>query len=142
MTYLLLLKKPSFQQCSQEIFYPVLRAPELGHTIATFFPREKDFAPAIATDRFFTPNNSISVSSHDEELQRTERSTTIGDLAPSTSHAYVSPRDVYSIPKTEPRKSKGSSKGKTQICTATSVREKIALLQKQRKAKSCPRRKK
>ena len=102
---------------------------------------EKDFAHAIATDRLFTPDNdippdnSISVSagaatalepgrasdsSHDEETQRTETSTTIEDLAPSTSHAYVSPRDVYSIPKAQPRKSKGASrKGKTLILLAT-----------------------
>ena len=84
-----------------------------------------------------------SDSSHDEETQRTETSTTIEDLAPSTSHVYVSPRDVYSIPKAQPRKSKGSSrKGKTQILTATPVREKFALLQKQREAKKLPKTKK
>ena len=170
---------------------------------------EEDFAPAIATDRIFTPDNDIppdnsisdlgvadlgegvadlgdhlvfryilpkhfcvdlvnkllhllhllhsvsaitattlepgraSDSSHDEETQRTEMSITIKDLAPSTSQAYVSSRDVYSIPKAQPSKSKGSSrKGKTQILTATPVREKIALSQKQREAKRLPKTKK
>ena len=156
MTYLLLLKKPSFQALLPKNILSGFESTGTWPYNRDVSSKE-DFAPAITTDRLFTPDNdippdnSISVSasaatalepgrtsdsSHDEKTQKTETSTTIEDLAPSTSHAYVSPRDVYSIPKAQPLKSKDSSrKGKTQILSVTPVREKIALLRKQREAK-------
>ena len=95
---------------------------------------EEDFAPAIATDRIFTPDNDIPP---DSSISVSAITATV--LEPG----YVSPRDVYSIPKAQPRKSKGSSrKGKTQILTATPVREKLLCCKNKGRQKGCPKRRK
>ena len=58
-------------------------------------------------------------------------------FAAASSTVYVSPSDVYSIRKARLRKSKiFARKGKTQILTSTPVREKYALLKKQKEAKN------
>ena len=72
----------------------------------------------------------------DAILNRAEKTTSTEHFAAPSSTVYVSPSDVYSIPKAQPRKSKSSArKGKTQILTSTPVKEKCALLKKQKEVK-------
>ena len=78
----------------------------------------------------------------DTTLTRAEKTTSPEHLAAPSSTVYASPSDVYSIPKAQPCKSKNSArKGKTQILTSTTVREKYALLKKQKVAKIWPSKK-
>ena len=73
----------------------------------------------------------------DATLSKAEKTTLPEHFAAQSSTVYVSPNDVYSIPKAQTRKSKSSArKGKTQILTSTPVREKYALLKKQKEAKN------
>ena len=105
---------------------------------------EEDFAAATITDRpapdiqipILTPCKASS-SVDDATLTRAEKTTSPEHFAAPSSTVYVSPSDVHSIPKAQPRKSKSSArKGKTQILTSTPVREKYALLKKQKEVKN------
>ena len=69
----------------------------------------------------------------DATLSRAEKTTSPEHFAAPSSTVYVSPSGVYSIPKAQPRISESSArKGKKQILTSTQVREKYALLKKQK----------
>ena len=73
----------------------------------------------------------------DATLSKVEKKTLPEHFAAPSSTVYVSPSDVYSIPKAQPRKSKSfARKEETQILTSTPVREKYALLKKQKEAKN------
>ena len=118
-------------------------APDIQIPLINNLPVDSARSSACSSQSMLIGNGPIThtmqagSSVDDATLTRAEKTTSPEHFAAPSSIVYVSPSDVYSIPKAQPRKSKSSArKGKTQILTSTPVREKYALLKKQKEVKN------
>ena len=114
-------------------------APDIQIPSINDLPVDSARSSACTSQSKFTggrPNSHTmrAVSSvEDATSSRAEITTSPKHFAAPSSIVYVYPCDVYSITKALPGKSKSSArKGKTQILTSIPVREKYALLKKQK----------
>ena len=118
-------------------------APDIQIPLINDLPIDSAKSSACTSQSMLTdggPNSHTTQagSSVDHATSSRAKKTTLAEhFAALSSTVYVSPSDVYSIPKAQPRKFKSSArKGKTQILTSTPVREKYVLLKKQKEAKN------
>ena len=113
-------------------------APDIQIPLINDLPVDSTRSSACSSQSMLIGNGpNTHTTQAGSSLDDAEKTTSPEHFAAPSSTVYVSPSDVYSIPKAQPRKSKSfARKGKTQILTSTPVREKHALLKKQKEVKN------